>query len=141
MTANELMIGDWVFNAHNRKPEQVAKIGCRLVMLDYNDMYEYDLIEPIPLTPEILEKNGWKKAAFNGGYGRKGMRLDGYNGNELPEGVENALSFAQWSIDEHFQYHLLEIYMWKGSVHLWVHYVHELQHALRLCGIEKEIEL
>jgi hypothetical protein len=50
MKNEELMIGDWVFNTHNRKPEQVQEIGSALVMLDYNDLYEYDEIEPIPLT-------------------------------------------------------------------------------------------
>ena len=54
MTANELMIGDWVFSTHNRKPGQVAKIGCRLVMLDYNDVYEYDLIATAFLALIIL---------------------------------------------------------------------------------------
>ena len=67
------------------------------------------------------------------------MRIDGPPYEELPDGIKNALDFAQWSIDEEFQYHLLEIYMWRGDIRLWVNYVHELQHALRLCGIDKEI--
>ena len=52
MKKEELMIGDWVYNTHNQQAEQVQEIGSGLVMLDYNDLYEYDEIEPIPLTEE-----------------------------------------------------------------------------------------
>ena len=110
MTATELMIGDWVFNTHNRKPEQVAKIACRLVMLDYNDMYEYDLIEPIPLTYEFLRKIFPNTNDGVYWHGRKG---------KFEFTMENGAN----------------------EITVLIEYVHELQHALRLCGIEKEIEL
>jgi len=58
MKATELMIGDWVYNTHNRQPEQVFEIMEHMVMLAYNDLYGYDEIEPIPLTSEILEQAG-----------------------------------------------------------------------------------
>lgn len=60
MKQTELMLGDWVYNTHSRQNERVEEIGSGLVMLAYNDLYEYDEIEPIPLTPEILERNGFK---------------------------------------------------------------------------------
>ena len=127
------MIGDWV---------QVPSELNRYKMLRSTfDMDEAILYEPIPLTTEILEKNGWYHDKFHGSYGRQAMRIDGCYQDELPKGVDNALSFAQWSIDKKFMYHFLEIFMWVGSVHLKIEYVHELQHALRLCGIEKEIKL
>lgn len=133
MKATELMIGDWV---------QVPSELNRYKMLRSTfDMDEAILYEPIPLTTEILEKNGWYHDKFHGSYGRQAMRIDGCYQDELPKGVDNALSFAQWSIDKKFMYHFLEIFMWVGSVHLKIEYVHELQHALRLCGIEKEIKL
>lgn len=93
---------------------------------------------PIPLTPEILEKNGWYKSHY--GYGRDCMRLDG-NEDELPDGADNALASALWSIDKDYQYHHLEFFMWKGHTMTTVHYVHELQHVFRLHGVEKEIVL
>ena len=153
MKANELMIGDWVW--YNNQPHQIRQLGIFGENRDGDDypavcvgkpngvglILERNEIEPIPLTPEILEKNGWYHAKFDGSYGRKAMRIDGYYQDELPKGVDNALSFAQWSIDEKFMYHMLEIFMWVGSIHLKIEYVHELQHALRSCGIEKEIEL
>ena len=60
MNKEELMIGDWVHNTHNNQPEQVYEIGNGLVMLDYNDLYEYDEIEPIPITEEMLLRNGFE---------------------------------------------------------------------------------
>lgn len=111
----ELMIGDWVYNTHNRQNEQVAEIGSGLVMLAYNDLYEYDEIEPIPLTPDILEKNGFS---------------ENYR--------EDDLSYAQ-SCGDVIGIHILG----KGGImdEMYFKYVHQLQHALRLCGIEKEIKL
>ena len=83
----DLMIGDWVYNTHNRKPEQVCEVRERMVMLDYNDLYDYDEIEPIPLTSEILEQNGfvtkdkpddWRGyRSYSYKNGSKGSRADG----------------------------------------------------------------
>ena len=150
LIATDLMIGDWVnvtlegetfkgrVTSINGDTEDI-KISLYTAPLGWEDGDDFEEIEPIPLTPEILKKNGWHKAKQNGSYDRKCMRLDGLK--ELPEGVDNALSFAQWCIDPKFEYHLLDIYMWKGCVMLWIEYVHQLQHALRLCGIDKEIVL
>lgn len=113
MKKEELMIGDWVYNTHNRQNEQVAEIGSGLVMLDYNDLYEYDEIEPIPLTTEILERNF----------------------HEPNEGV------VWWKNDEPF-YHV-ECLPLNGMrlIMPYTQYVHELQHALRLAQIDKEVKI
>ena len=81
-----------------------------------------DVILTIPLTAEILEKNGWK--SMNNGSGdfilTKPMAGNSatitkiINGYEISHGAFNGLG---------------------------IHYIHEFQHALRLCGISKEIEL
>ena len=115
MKAEGLMIGDWVMNTHNQKPEQVCEILERMVMLDYNDLYEYDEIEPISLTSEILEKNGFVVESRD----CHGKPLQYC---ELVDGLWIDIS------GENF---------FEGKLE----YVHQLQHALRLCGIEKEIEL
>lgn len=147
MKANELMIGDWVEcvdSTHKKKVyAQIDAIEegqtCILVKLDNcNWFLDISFIKPIPLTPEILEKNGWVRTKYC--YGRDCMEIHG--ADELPGGVDNALSMARWSIDKNFQYHFLDLYMWKGSVMQHnVHYVHQLQHAFGIFGIEKEIEL
>lgn len=120
MKADDLMLGDWVMNTHNRKPEQVCEIRERMVMLDYNDLYGYDEIEPIPLTDAILKANGFE-------YHHK--------------------NFAALSHVHPFQ---LEMVEWpdENGIGLWmigglfkIRYVHELQHAFWLAGIDKEIKL
>ena len=145
MKATELMIGDYITVTPSGMLIQVAAMHKKKVAYhtctSKLSWVREGLLRPILLTPEILEKNGWYHAKFHGSYGRKAMRIDGCYKDELPKGVDNALSFAQWSIDEKFMYHMLEIFMWVGSIHLKIEYVHELQHALRLCGIKKEIEL
>ena len=79
-------------------------------------------IEPIPLTKEILEKNGFIE------YRKKCYRI------EFGEGI---YINADFTADEPF-----------CSIHNRGYYatpvckfVHQFQHALRLCGIEKEIIL
>ena len=120
MIAKELMIGDWVMNTYNQKPEHVCEIRERMVMLDYNDQYDYDDIEPVPLTDAILKANGFE-------YHHK--------------------NFAALSYVHPFQ---LEMVEWPddNGIGLWmigglfkIRYVHELQHAFRLAGIDKEIKL
>ena len=145
MKATELMIGDYITVTPSGMLIQVAAAHKKKVAYhtctNKLSWVREELLRPIPLTPEILEKNGWYHAKFHGSYGRQAMRIDGCYQDELPKGVDNALSFAQWSLDKKFMYHFLEIFMWVGSISLKIEYVHELQHALRLCGIEKEIEL
>ena len=147
MRAEELMIGDWVEcvdSSHEKKVyAQIDAIEegktCILVRQDNcNWFLNISFIKPISLTPKILVKNGWVRTKY--AYGRDCMEIHG--ADELPEGVDNALSMARWSIDKNYQYHFLDLCMWKGSVMQHnVHYVHQLQHAFRIFGIEKEIIL
>jgi hypothetical protein len=78
---------------------------------DYN-------IFPIPLTPEILEKNGWEE------------RPTGYVFYTDGKRYENSL----WYI---FDSNTFVV----NTTEFQIKYVHQLQHALRLCGINKNIEL
>ena len=128
MEAKDLMIGDWVQHASG-KYFRITRIDMRSDgsihfacghphLWDYNNKFS-----PIPLTAEILEKIGFSKY-------------------EMPSG------------DYEYKCHsnLVQIsrcksqYCWYISIEhvilcLKIKYVHELQHALRLCGIEKEIVL
>lgn len=78
MKANELMIGDWVkiktygvSDKYERTEAyiyvKIAGIGSGLITVGYNNeikesyrICENTEIEPIQLTAEILENNGWK---------------------------------------------------------------------------------
>lgn len=134
MKATELMIGDWVMNTHNRKPEQVCEIRERMVMLAYNDLYDYDEIEPIPLTAEILEQNGFITKD-------KPDHWTGYRSYKYSEG-STGISFQL--------FHDTGKYKWSGKCEIslnalpyWIRfeYLHELQHILKICRIDKEITI
>lgn len=134
MKAEELMIGDWVMNTYNRKPEQVCEIRERMVMLDYNDLYDYDEIEPIPLTSEILEQNGFVTKDEQDYWA-------GYRSYTYKEG-STGITFRL--------FHDTGKYEWSGkceislnSLPYWIRfkYLHELQNILRTCGIDKEITI
>ena len=76
--------------------------------------------QPIPLTAEILEKNGFTR--FGTDYILEGEHF----GLDNPSNPNN----------------YLDNYWLRISIKaVNIEYVHELQHAMRLCGIEKEIEL
>lgn len=122
MKATELMTDDWVMNTHNQKPEQVREIRERMVMLDYNDLYDYDEIEPISLTPEILEKNGFEKV-------QNLLVLQWENG------VYPSMIFVEYN-PENYCLFINDMMFPKP-----VRFLHELHHILMDCGIEKEITL
>lgn len=153
MNAKELMIGDWV---KVKEPDRYAGAQGTILSLtsleggyyainifDVNygyltkDVFNED-IEPIPLTTEILEKNGFDELMSEGEevaamFGRKpeptGVWQYGFGRFDsvayMPE-----RSFLRIKFMEGCQTDIANI-----------KYVHELQHALRLCGVEKEVEI
>ena len=145
MEAKDLMIGDWVKISHINKIGRVYRInrangrGNGWVAVIDGDYHE-DYIEPIPLTPEILEKNGWKHEFDKKDY----MVLYDLPKTESKEGVN---VWMMWCIGEHNldinkqSESILRYNLCHSRVCIPCDYVHQLQHALRLCGIEKEIVL
>lgn len=139
MNAKELMIGDWVFTRGNI--EKVTSVYDGYICTEhYEDSHDY-YFDPIPITPEILEKNGfiYKDAAHNNFRGVWVCNVGRCNNVfiQFTDKVAIEIHNELWRKDE------------KGRADLvsfcrdWceVLFVHELQHALRLCGIEKEIVL
>lgn len=114
---NELMVGDWVH------PMGHPDIKAQVKPEDYINLAEY---EPIPLTPEILEKNGFTS--------------------------DNNIATLLHRDDSKYELYKIK-YVYYGSwlemvdkvndnkLRVHCYYTHELQHALRLLGIEKEIVL
>ena len=128
------MIGDWVVGGS----EEPFKIG----IID-PDFLHWDEVLPIPLTPDILEKNGFvykeDDRILTGGFYQ-------FVGEGKREGYFILIKFYDGTIGDAkvlVKIHTESSYrIGVNGIHSCdIEYVHELQHALRLCGIEKEIEL
>lgn len=123
MKANELMVGNWVL--WKNKKVQIARVSGIVYSFGHIDVtlahcnddnllesHDIKSVSPIPLTEEILEKN-------------------------FPDPTDGLTWFPE---EGGFNCHT---YVPKCEINAFglFKYVHQLQNALRLCGIEKEIEL
>ncbi len=112
----DLMVGDWITDEH-AVPMQIVNVGedYAYATFDGNEGDPWEFCDkegyepsPIPLTPEILERNGWW-------YDVEDMWLH----DEVDFGIER----------------------WNGGYQCYninqikVYSAHQLQHALRLCGL------
>jgi len=120
MDCKNLMVGDLVYihepeckghriDAINELDGQVGADG---------EVYDECDIYPIPLTDDILVKNGFRKLVQTVDEDYCVYRLQHFSLN--------------WCDTDSF---------WYGEGDITPNYVHQLQHLLRLCGVEKEIEL
>lgn len=131
----DISIGDW-FQARMVKidyedlditpPMRVAEISSDEAMLQLGSVKHYAFVEdlqPIPITAEVLEKNGFKK---NGEY-------------------------DEWNIGTWRTPYLLGVSLERPAITIkWnsssvfidqAKYIHQLQHALRLARVDKEIKM
>lgn len=129
MKVTDLMIGDilkWKeqpgFNDEDRNMVlRVKRIYDDSIKIDGRfELYHISLFEPISLVPEILEKNGWVYIAEDKVF--------------YSEKLKGELPWIYYITDGSN-----EVFRMQDFCNL--QYVHQLQHALRLCGIEKEIVL
>lgn len=133
MKAQDLMIGDWVLCDGQPTPsnvviQTVAQDGIWFEGDEFEGAASFDHIFPIPLTPEILEKNGFEDVGS-----------EVYECDVLP-------FYIWWERDRHrlgidIEDSTYDKENFAQMLRVPVSYVHDLQHALRLCGIEKEIVL
>ena len=119
------MIGDWVYN-------NVADITFQVYPQFFSQWHNQPeqlkaIIQPIPLTPEILENNGFEKEIVGGD---TYFTLDDI---VLQNDYEFGFDFGRFYRDSEDGFVLVGI--------ITIKYVHQLQHALRLCGIDKEITI
>ena len=149
MKTTELTIGDWVKIPNTKAPYRriwaieypydnsvyVNDYGSE----DSDDSYPIYHIEPIPLIPEILEKNGWKDK----------NNISDCLGIEV-FADEKKLCGVEFCADDEYSFNTYERWEktdYDGAPTNWgyryintiyrLHYVHELQHALRLCGLDE----
>ena len=134
MRVSELQIGDYV-----NYRGQVIKVTSLYDKGGSNEVgwsnkesvwVNADNVEPIPLTPEILEKNGFEK-----------QWQDNYEYFNDDENL-NIIFHPKSSNYTNGAYDYIDIE--KGCLtinEMPISFVHELQHTLRLCETDKEIEL
>ena len=120
MNSKELMIGDWVLlNGNPLKIQAIDSLGAEIVangdlfcIKEDRWAYTADKIDSIPLTPEILEKNGWNHS--------------------------NRLMITRIDDNDFYWSEELGGILYKNQYNMCnCKYVHNLQHALRLCGFDE----
>lgn len=128
MNAKELMIGDWVTYIPEIEEGEESYLGEPYsIQVDLPCLQKVDelIFAPIPLTTEILEKNGfvlrgktyilkWRGAEIHW------RKTDGYASITAPNN--------------------LKLEGWCSISNGYFCYVHILQHALRLCGFDELAE-
>lgn len=136
--ASELMLGDWVCYDGDTMHEchvQIDGISNEEAGVEGD---WYDEWEPIPLTPEILEKNGYTRDSL---VEKIFIRDEDYepvfatseDGRII---INNEVDYI--NSDNKWYVHIDTEDM-RTMCTAEITYVHELQHLLRLCKIEKEI--
>lgn len=143
MKAEDLMIGDWV-NIQTGEGDEPMYLQVEQLWeceIDADFQTDYENVYPIELTEEILHKNGFKNDVL----AQKSI---------IAEGASN-FSVILFSEDNRITINNIGEYL--NSFNKWyihidtedmrtlctaeITYVHELQHLLKLCKIEKEIVL
>ena len=132
----DLMIEDWVqvIDACTGK-----STPCKITSIWENEYVALDgdidaadlptnLLEPIPLTSEILEKNGFKPDVPGDAY-KYSYQIEGVS---IVECYINAAGIGR---------HRGVFSFGDTRLRITLMFVHQLQHALRLCGINKKIKL
>ena len=137
MNVTELMIGDWVYDTILQSNAKVQAIKPLTIRCDiHTEHHLYCEFNPIPLTPEILEKNGFYYRNTQGYYAQWYYKRFG--------------SYVCFDIAISLVYREIEVSKVCGAgtdceeeeygssiVFSNDICVHTLQHALRLCGLDE----
>ncbi len=132
MKATEFRIGDYIMFVHEGVTPQLCRVSC-IDETKPNEVWATPQCDPsillkigkedfapIPLTEEILEKNGWKKQCSN-------LDMSGWSNNHIkiyPQDKKLGGGFS---------------FFYSGNSVQYVHYLHELQHILWALGLDDNI--
>lgn len=124
---SDLSVGDWVEIDHEDYGWQQAQInvcgdlGIGAYFKDIDPEEEHDCTlsqaRPIPITPEILKANGWQR-------NEEDEYMEYYG--DPTSGIAHTKGTCHYRLEA-------------PEVSVVCYFVHQLQHALRLAGVEKEI--
>lgn len=131
---SDLSIGDWVM--YRDREWQVCSLykfteEVGLLRKDSQFCEYVSDLHPILLTPEILKKNGWLPP-------RKAIELDTW---WWTNGVDKAIEAYEYEGEWYLTIIEQKEIQYRNRVGIGLKYVHQLQHALRFAGVEKEIEV
>ena len=134
MDIKDLMIGDWILFEpfkNDSTPKRVGGIDGSMVSI--NCLWEaFHHIRPIPLTKEILQKNGvdtWEEPSTIVQIGS--IEID----------KETKMYFQIRQGDKEVFMRISHIGAGSYELRMSIRFVHQLQHAIKLCGINKDIEI
>ena len=146
MRCKELQIGDWIQD-ENGSQMQITNVGDDYAYATFEDNegdpWEFDdkddQPEPIPLTPEILEKNGFDPESFlTAEWGRK-VYFKEFPGCVVEPADSGKYIFGTtkyWSKTYSDGSPIDWGTMYESRIYN-LQYVHTLQHALRLVGLSE----
>jgi hypothetical protein len=112
MKGDEIMVGDWVYDTMRQENKKVTRMDFERNPM--NGVYYAETLKPIPLTEYILAKNGFRYSMSHDDWTNINCNFflhEGGNGYRVQ------------------------------NTDIKLDYVHQLQHLLRLCGVEKELTI
>ena len=144
MKLEDLSIGDWVQAVQGcgvegeerlSPPMRIVSLGAGAggwvnLMIDpeQGDPFEYEPCEirGIDITQEMLEKSGFEKKNYDNG--------------KMWDWVCDNICVRKFADEDSYRCIIMDSVHHRTSM-VFVNYTHQIQHALRLAGIEKEIEV
>ena len=130
MKVEDLMINDFVwYNGRNLKVAAIPNEIDTVILYELGTIgYEVGIsdIKPIPITKEILEKNGFEEVTSHSYY---------YTDTKAEDHLTIIMSLED---DGYWRVRIVNGYEF---IRVYIKYIHELQHAIKLCKINKEITL
>ncbi len=142
MEANEIMTGDYFKIAQTGKIIKIVAVDEPSGSVDYFDgdaggvlTIGVEKIEPISLTAEILEKNGFEKYLLSDSLSQRFEVKEGYT-LKVDQFDIRVINDELTIYGPNNKYYFIPI-----RCNVLILYVHELQHIFKDCKIGKKIEL
>lgn len=134
----DLMLGDWIYLTEHKTNARVTELRSTdpdvVLVTDKGEVEMRIDMKPIPLTGEILEKNGFENQSESPIAASYRLCLDEDTFSYLFVDFRLRTGLVQVCFDSDMKGPKIGFSKYEMSVH-------ELQHAMRMCRIEKEIEL
>lgn len=136
MEQNKYIPGDWVIDKMDLSQgyvqiKQISEtFGKETLILKSGRAVNFSEVEPIPLTPEILEKNGWEKVTYSSSKGQSTL---------LAKDFDDDVS----RITVAFYKQVIKAKVWHNGYILGIYLsdVHQLQHLLFGLGLDSNFNL